>query len=443
MKYLSASNLLALGAFAMSAACGSDDTSSNQTTGTASTTTGSPSTTASQTNGDSNLASSTTPGPLGTTTATATSTAASGTTSATAATTGSSTGAGTSTTGAGGSGGSGGSGGASTTGGSTGGGGGSGGSGGGNGSWTCPAGLSGAPTLGTPTRVASVPPADSFNMNNGSWGNVEGPVWIDDALYMSEMSSAPYSQSSPDQKQSRILKLAADGTVSVFVADSGSNGLAISSSGDLLAGVHKDGSVTQFSLPGGTPTVVASGYMGSPFNAPNDLAVHSSGTIYVSDPTFNAPSPPPQAQTYVYRVTVGGQVEPIPSAASPDVFTNPNGVTLSLAEDYLYVAAASGRRYPVMGTGEVGPGQDFPATNGGDGMVVDCAGNLYVTKANSSNVEVYTPDGASIGTITVPGFQGVTNVAFGGSDHKTLYITGLGNDKGLFQLELDIPGRPY
>ena len=47
------------------------------------------------------------------------------------------------------------------------------------------------------------------------------------------------------------------------------------------------------------------------------------------------------------------------------------------------------------------------------------------------------------GIAVIPGFQGVTNAAFGGADHKTLYITGLGNDKGLFKLELDIPGRPY
>jgi sugar lactone lactonase YvrE len=37
----------------------------------------------------------------------------------------------------------------------------------------------------------------------------------------------------------------------------------------------------------------------------------------------------------------------------------------------------------------------------------------------------------------------VTNVAFGGSDHKTLYITALQNNKGLFQVKLDILGRPY
>jgi sugar lactone lactonase YvrE len=38
-----------------------------------------------------------------------------------------------------------------------------------------------------------------------------------------------------------------------------------------------------------------------------------------------------------------------------------------------------------------------------------------------------------LGRVNVTGrIQGVTNVAFGGADHMTLYITALGNQKGLF-----------
>lgn len=325
------------------------------------------------------------------------------------------------------------------------GGGGTGGSG--NLGGVCPPGTTGTPTLGgTPARVQGVPPADSFNMNNSGWGNIEGPVWIDGALYVSEMSNASYTSMSPDQKMSRMLKIE-NGTVSIFVADSGSNGLAVNAAGNIVAGVHKDGSISQFLLTGGAPSVVVGAYMGAPFNSPNDLAIRSDGTIYFSDPSYNAPTPPPQPNNYVYRLPPGGQVEPIPDAASPEAMVNPNGVTLSLAEDYLYVAAETGRRFPVMADGSLGAGQDFAPASGGDGMVIDCAGNLYVAKGDTPNVEVFTPDGASLGNITVSDLQGdytgVTNVAFGGSDRKTLYITGHGNNKGLFELELDIPGLPY
>ncbi len=323
--------------------------------------------------------------------------------------------------------------------------GGAGAAGAGGGVWACPSGMTGTPTLGgTPTRITAVPPHDSFNMNNASFGNIEGPVWTGDALYMTEMTDTPYPQLGSEVKMARLLKFVPGGQVTIVLADSGTNGLALEPSGNLLGCVHKDGSVKRFTLPGGAATTLVGTYMNVRFDSPNDLALHSNGTLYFSDPSFQSPSPPPQARTLVYRVApAGNTAEPIPSGASPDMFTNPNGVTLSLAEDYLYVAAEVGRRYPVMPDGTITAGANFTQASGGDGMVIDCAGNLYVAKSKSPNVDVYTPQGAQVGTITVPDVQEVTNVAFGGVDRKTLYITGLGTNKGLFELPLDIPGRPY
>jgi gluconolactonase len=321
---------------------------------------------------------------------------------------------------------------------------GSGGSAGTSGVWQCPPGVTGMPTLGTLTRVAGVPPADDFNMMNGTFGNIEGPVWTGDALYVTEMTVMPYDQQNNEVKMGRILKVTPAGQVSIEVADSGSNGLAIDGPGSLLAAVHKDGSIKRFALPGGAPTTVAGMFMNARFNSPNDLAVHdASGTIYFTDPDFNAPNTRPQTMVRVYRLAPGGTPEPIPSAASPDQINGPNGVTLSPAGDFLYLAASIGRRYPVMADGTLGAGTDFPATSQGDGMAVDCAGNLYVATSNQPTVVVYTPAGTMLGTITVPEVQAATNVAFGGADHKTLYVTGMGNTKGLFQMTLDIPGRPY
>jgi gluconolactonase len=286
-----------------------------------------------------------------------------------------------------------------------------------------------------------VPISDAFNANDSEFGNVEGPVWTGGALYVSEMSSEAYDAQNPGVLRSRILRVTPEGQVSVAVADSGSNGLAVDASGNLVAAVHKDGTVKRIALPSGTMTNVTDGYMGARFNSPNDLAIHSNGTIYFSDPEYQAPRTRPQSQTRVYRIPPGGAPEPVPSSASPDSFTTPNGVTLSLREDYLYVAASMGRRYPVMSDGTLGTGENFPAASRADGMVVDCAGNLYV--ARSGGVDVYTPDGASLGQIDVPDVQSVTNVAFGGADRQTLYITGLGERKGLFELRLTLPGKPY
>jgi gluconolactonase len=181
---------------------------------------------------------------------------------------------------------------------------------------------------------------------------------------------------------------------------------------------------------------LATSYMNARFNSPNDLAIRSDGNIYFSDPTYQAPSSRPQTMTRAYRRAPDGTV-----TALVDSLGNPNGVTLSLDEDFLYVAASSGKRFALMADGSAGPAQDYAPASGADGMVIDCAGNLYVAKSRA--VEVYDPMGNSIGAISVSDVQSVTNLAFGGADRKTLYITGLGNNKGLFKVSLDIPGRPY
>ena len=83
------------------------------------------------------------------------------------------------------------------------------------------------------------------------------------------------------------------------------------------------------------------------------------------------------------------------------------------------------------------PGADYVAD--GDGMTLDCAGNLYVSQGG--NFQVYAPDGSDLGIITV---GDSTNAAFGGADGRTLYITSFAQGKaGLHSIELAVPGLPY
>src|SRR5207302_5369309 len=100
--------------------------------------------------------------------------------------------------------------------------------------------------------------------------------------------------------------------------------------------------------------------------------------------------------------------------------------------------------------GSTGPGSSFaqaPNMNlNVDGMAVDCAGNVYGAVVGSGNVVILSPTGAQVGSpIQVTSTGNVTNVAFGGSDRKTLYITAQGSSghQGLFQIAWSIPGMPY
>jgi gluconolactonase len=295
----------------------------------------------------------------------------------------------------------------------------------------CPPGPFGNPLTpgSTPERIPAVPPADGFVLGSGI---VEGPVWVDGALYVSHFAN---SRSLP---ASRILRVMPDGSVSVFIEDGGANGLAITRGGDLLAARHTDGTISRLSKTNPTTaTAVAGGYGGIRFNTPNDLAVRSDGNIYLSDPDWQN-SDRPQGQTRVYRISPSGMV----SVVDEDI-EQPNGITLSPDENTLYVSALGTLyRYDVAADGTVsGRGVFSPGVAGGDGMVVDCAGNLYVT--SGTDVVVVAPSGAVLGSIAVDGVEQVTNVAFGGPARTTLYITNLGVTQGLHKIELNVPGFPY
>jgi gluconolactonase len=302
----------------------------------------------------------------------------------------------------------------------------------GGGPWRCPAGTHAAPTLTglTPQRLAMTPPADDFAQG---FSIIEGPVWLGDALYVSQFGSA--SRPPP----SRLLKVVPGQAATVLNPDVGANGMAAGPNGDLYLAVHKDGAIRKLSLSSpATSTAVAAQYMGKRFNSPNDVAVRSDGTVYFSDPdAYQSPNPVPQAKTRVYRVSPAGEVSVV-----DETISQPNGVLLSLDEKTLFVSGGAGLvRFPVNPDGSTGARVAFgngTAYTGSDGMGIDCAGNLYLTL--NSAVVVLSPTGTELGRITTS--AQATNVAFGGPDHKTLFITTLGSTPGVFSVDLTTPGLP-
>ncbi len=302
----------------------------------------------------------------------------------------------------------------------------------------------------TAVRVEGVPPADDFIANERNLVIIEGPVWLGGALYFSQIDNPSGGFSGPGGSAGqsglpppgRVLKLSADGTVSVAVDDVGTNGLGLDASGSLIGCSHKTGSVSRFSLARDAPADLVASYMGSRFNSPNDLTFGADGTLYFTDPDYQAPDPKPQTASRAYRIAPGTS-EAIPIA---DNINQPNGITLSPARSTLYVSGTNGvYAYPVLAGGGLGEGVRFAqgVVQSSDGMAVDCAGNLYTTAGQ--NVIVTGPDGLEIVRISVPGVQSVTNVAFGGTDQTTLYVTALGTGtrSGLFTANSAIPGMPY
>ena len=303
----------------------------------------------------------------------------------------------------------------------------------------CPPGPFGAPipSGATVRRIDGVPPSDAFNSNGTTRTNIEGAVWIAGKLYVSEfpLTAAPGS---------RILAIdPSNDTVATALMNTGTNGLAIDSMGNLIATDHKQGAIVRMSFPLGTPVVLVGSHDGKRFNSPNDLAVRSDGNIYFSDPDYQAPTSKPQPETRLYRLAPGASSAIVIDAHRPE----PNGVTLSPDENTLYVSGTDGiEAYPILAGGVVTPDSGTRLSGfagGADGLGIDCAGNLYAT--SGKRVVVLSPQGAEIGSIAVSQAENVTNVAFGGAEHKTLFITsmGTGNQRGVFRIDLDVPGLPY
>jgi gluconolactonase len=275
----------------------------------------------------------------------------------------------------------------------------------------------------TAQRIVSVQPT-----REGP-GLYEGPVWVGGALYFSDFG---FGQGFP----SRIRRLAADGTVTTVVEDSGSNGLAVDARGDLVVATHKDKALVRHALADGRRSTIAARFGDNVFNSPNDIAVATDGTMYFTDPDYQkAAAPGGQGVTGIYRVGTDGKVTLVDGSRR-----NPNGIALSPAGDVLYANASDGKllAYPIR-AGVPGPGRTVvDGLDGPDGMTVDCLGNLYVTEHGARRVRVFAPDGKSLATIQVD--ANVTNAAFGGADGRTLFITGAG---AVWRVGLGVTGSPY
>ncbi|WP_438869819.1 SMP-30/gluconolactonase/LRE family protein, partial [Paractinoplanes ferrugineus] len=298
----------------------------------------------------------------------------------------------------------------------------------------CPAGTGYGPPLASATTTAT--------RLFGGQAFLEGPVWVADPGYllMSDMAAA----TGPQRVQpSRILRHTPGAAgPEPALATAGSNGLALTPDGrSVIVATHDNRSVSRYALADFSREVLATGYQGAAFNSPNDVTVRSDGVIYFTDPDFQrgARADEMNGRTSVFRLT-GGTVSLV-----DDGLREPNGIALSPDGGTLYVGAYGENkiyRYPVRADGSTGQRTLFASVAGPDGATVDCAGNVYWASGGDGRVHVFTPAGVQLGTITAA--AGTTNVAFGGADRRTLFITsGRTGNSGLYSVHLGVPGYPY
>jgi len=157
------------------------------------------------------------------------------------------------------------------------------------------------------------------------------------------------------------------------------------------------------------------------FNQPNDMTVAGDGTIFASDPNWK------KKEGQIWRIAraADGSVSGRKMVA-PRAMSTTNGIDLSPDGRTLFVGESDTREiwaYRVEGDSLAAPRlvrkfDDFSI----DGLRSDIDGRLYVTRILKGTVAVMTADGKIEREITLTAKE-PTNVAFGGPDGRTVYVT--------------------
>ena len=276
----------------------------------------------------------------------------------------------------------------------------------------------------------------------GGFGFTEGPIWIptDNALVFSDIPGNTMHRWRPGQTEAEVYR-----------KPSGwSNGLTLDRQGRLLACEHGGRRVSRgdYATPGITESL-ADSWDGKKLNSPNDIVVHSSGTVFFTDPTYGAdtgrvpafgsPGQQPELDFRgVYRIDREGTL----SLAVSEGFTQPNGLAFSPDETLLYIGDSQERliwRYEVSATLALGnrklflDQRDDPRRGAPDGMKVDTEGRLWTTGAGG--ISVHAPDGTYLGVFELE--EHAANLTFGGPDFSTLFMTA---GTSVFAIETNVRG---
>lgn len=253
----------------------------------------------------------------------------------------------------------------------------------------------------------------------------EGPVWTPQGKLL--FSDIPAN---------KIWEVGSESKV--FRDPSGnSNGLTFDLQGRLIACEHGNRRVSRTEKDGSL-TTIADHYDGKRLNSPNDAAVKSDGSIYFTDPPYGI-SPEQQELDFqgVYRIKPDGKLDLLVRD-----FDRPNGLCFSPDEKLLYIADSSTnlrhiRVFNVAKDGTLTGGKVFAKVSDKgvpDGMKVDVNGNLYV--AGPGGVWIFDSTGKHIDTIRLP--ETPANLAWGGRDGKTLYMTAV---TSVYKVRLEVGGK--
>ena len=245
-------------------------------------------------------------------------------------------------------------------------------------------------------------PADSF---------LEGPSFDRSGnLYVTDIPNG------------RVFRVSPEGEFTLVAEYDGEpNGLKIAKDGRILITDYRHG-VMQLDPDTGEVSGVLDRRWSERFKGVNDLVFAANGDLYFTDQGQTGLHDPTGR---VYRLTADGRLDLI-----LDTVPSPNGVVLNRDEHILYVAVTRGNcvwRVPLMPDGtasKVGLFVQLSGSLGGpDGLAMDEDDNLAIAHAGMGAVWLFSRLGEPLYRVRSSAGLATTNLAYGGPDRKSLYIT--------------------
>ena len=225
-----------------------------------------------------------------------------------------------------------------------------------------------------------------------------------------------------DIPNGRVFRIAPDGVFSLMAEyDGWPNGLKIHRDGRIFIADYKNGIMLLDPLSGQVTPYLVRAHL-ERFKAVNDLYFARNGDLYFTDQGMTGLHDP---SGRVFRVASDGRV-----TCLLDNVPSPNGLVMNRDETMLYVAVTRGNcvwRVPFMGDGSVGKVGIYIQLSGGwggpDGLALDEDGNLAVAHVGLGSVWIFDRFGEPRYRVRSCTGMHTTNVAYGGPDNRTLFIT--------------------
>ena len=237
------------------------------------------------------------------------------------------------------------------------------------------------------------------------------------------------------ERKSTIGKVTPKGVGSVFVnlpEGSVGNGIRFNSNGDMLIADYTGHNILKVNMKTREISIYAHE---SKMDQPNDIAIGDNDLLYASDPNWK------NSTGQIWRIDTNGKT----TLLEGNMGTT-NGIEVAPKGTELYVNESVQRnvwKYDLSSDGKISNKRlliKFPDF-GMDGMRCDIAGNLYITRYGKGSVVKVSPGGTILKEIELTGKK-PSNIAFGGYDGRTCYVT-LQDRGNIETFRVDLPGRSW